>query len=266
MAVNGYKSAGLRRRQFARKVKWYVGISSTLFIVVGLIYLVGFSPLFSVGEIKVIGAPEDQRESILDVLRPQVVAARLGGLLGLESFFSWNDGLHYEDVRADRVDLVKSLWGRRIEISVHPRQRYAIWCTTPDEGAIACYWVDGGGIVFEPAPIPAGQLVTALFDSATGTTPLFGRPVIGSDYFAVIKAITESLPKLDLSVSQIIVDRSLEEVRIQTLSGTTIVFSLRFDPTTSALPALKKLIDSPGISNMRTIDFTVENRVFYTAK
>lgn len=266
MATPGYQSAGLKRRKFARKVKGYIILSTSLFAVFGLVYLFCFSPLMRVRDFIVVGVDSEQKDRILDVLRPQVAASRLGGLLGTNHYFSWQDSLRYEDVRSNRVSINKHFFSRTIEIVIHPRLRYGVWCFVSPENVIECTWVDASGVAFEPAPLPAGQLVMSFFELASTTSPVLGTPLIKQEHFEVIKRVAESLSILELAVNEIVVDRDLEEVRLQTVLGPRISFSLRFDPSVAALPALKKLINSPGIAGMRTIDFTVENRVFYTLK
>lgn len=266
MATPGYQSAGLKRRKFARKVKGYIILSVSLFVGFGLLYLFCFSPLMRVRDFTLVGVDGEQESRILDVLRPQVAASRLGGLLGTDHYFSWQDSLRYEDVRSNRVSIKKHLFSRTVEIIIHPRLRYGVWCFVSPENAIECTWIDAAGVAFEPAPLPAGQLVMSFFELASTTEAVLGAPLIKPEHFEVIKRIAESLPVLRLAVNEIVVDRELEEVRLQTVLGPRISFSLRFDPSVAALPALKKLIESPGIAGMRTIDFTVENRVFYTLK
>src|SRR5687768_2682187 len=125
MGSPAYQSAGLRRRQFAKKVKWYIGTTAALLLLIGIAYLIKGSGLFSIGEVQVVGVPLEQQERILSVLRPQVVANRVGGLLGADNYFSWSDSLLYEDVRSNRVSVRKSLWNREITVTIHPRVRYA---------------------------------------------------------------------------------------------------------------------------------------------
>lgn len=262
----GYQSAGLKRRQFAKKMKWYIGLSGGGLFLIGVAYLVVFSGLFSVTSFELVGTSAEQKERILDVLRPQVVAGFVGGLLGSENYFSWNNSLRYEDVRSNRVSIEKSLWSRHVRIMIHPRERYGVWCLSAADGAVGCYWVDASGILFESAPTPEGQLIIAIFEPATTTAAVLGTPIMKQEHFEVVKRVAESLLVLKLPVSALMINRTLEEVQVQTISGTKVSFSLRFDPTTAALPALKKLIESPGLAGMRTVDFTVENRVFYTLK
>lgn len=266
MTSGGYQSAGLKRRQFARKVKWYIGVSGALILGIGLFYIIGFSGLFRVTRFEVVGATTGQENRILEVLRPQVVAGGLGGIFGADNYFSWSDELAYEDIRSNRVSIEKDFWDRVIRVIVHPRERYAVWCLISDDEIPGCNWIDAMGVAFEPAPTPEGQLVVTIFEHASNTAMVFGVPVMKQEYFEIVKRVTESLSSFALPVSDIVVDRSLEEMRIDTVSGSRILFSLRFDPTVAALPALKKLMASPGLSGMRTVDFTVENRVFYTVK
>lgn len=262
----GYQSAGLKRRQFASKVKWFIGVPVGALLLIGIAYVVIFSGFFSIQKIEVSGVPEDKAERILHVLRPQVVAGFMGGVLGADNYFAWSDSLAYEDVQSSRVSVEKKLWSRQVRVIVHPRERYGVWCIFSPTDESECNWVDTTGIAFESAPNPEGQLIIAIAETATTTATILGTPMIKREYFEVIKRVAESASLFQLPISTIIVNRALEEVQLFTLSGTKISFSLRFDPTIAALPALKKLIASPGLAGMRTMDFTVENRVFYTAK
>ncbi len=266
MISGGYQSAGLRRRQFARKLKWYIITSSVFILLIAVFYIIGYSGLFSIKSFTVVGAPDGQETRILVVLRPQVIATQIGGLLGMENYFSWDNSLVYSDIRSNSVSVDKKLWGREVTITVHPRQRYGIWCTEPPDNLPVCNWVDPEGVVFEPAPIPDGQLIIRISDPSTSSPMLLGEPVIARSQFQVIQKVAEALPELRLPVARILVNRELEEVRLITLSGALIRFSLRFDPSKTALPALKRFIESPGLSAVSSVDFTVENRAFYKAK
>jgi hypothetical protein len=89
-----------------------------------------------------------------------------------------------------------------------------------------------------------------------------GEPVLDSELFANVKKILDGISGLQLRAEMISYDESLEELTIKTDFGTKIVLSVRFDPTKTAIPALRRIMIKPGLSELNSINLTVENRAY----
>jgi hypothetical protein len=249
-----------RRRNFFKRLRLYGYASGIFLLAVGIIYLVVGSPVFKIGSLSITGVEASQQESILLALKATVAAGSLGWL-GPDNYLAWPEDSSYTTTQVKQVSIKKSLFNRRVTITVVPRDRYAVWCSAAQSSA-PCYWVDSDGIIFERAPVAEGQLVQTIFDSATGTAAGIGEPVLPSSSFSVVSKALEGMRSLDIPVAKITVSRALQELWIDTTGGTRLIFSLRFDPSPTALPAVARFVSKPGLRSLEYINLTVENRAF----
>ncbi len=249
-----------RRRTFFKRLRLYGYVSGGVLFAVLLVYLFAASPLFKIGALTIVGGESIDQEKLIALLKTEVVSQPLGWL-GADNYLAWPTDLEYAAPQIAGLAIDKSFWSRGITITVTPRQRYAVWC---NEGS-DCDWIDESGIIFEPAPVAEGQLVQTVFDQG-GTLGAIGDRVLASSSFNIVKKIIEGTKALDLSVTKITINRSAEEVLVDTGAGARIIFSMRFDPEQTALPALVRFIKKPGLSNLSYVNLTVENRAFTKQK
>ncbi len=253
-----------RRQKFFRRLRLYGYASGGVLAAVLFFYLFAGSPLFKVGALKVVGGESIDQSALISLLKSQVAATSLGWL-GADNYLAWPTTLDYTAPLVSSIAIEKSFWSRAVAITVIPRQRYAVWCGEAAAASDACYWVDETGVLFETAPVAEGQLVQTIFDTAP-TLGSLGSSVLETSTFQKVKKIIDGAKKLDMSIAKITVNRRLEEVWLDTAGGTRIIFSSRFDPEPTALPALSRFIKKPGLSGLAYVNLTVENRAFTKAK
>ena len=256
-----YGSVRYRKRQALRRLKWY-GIVGILFLFLIVIsYIVLETGIFSVRSFIFVGVEGDRAAQLLERLKPQVAASGFGWAFGPDNFFGWNKSVQYSDTRFSGITIQKDLISRQITIEAIPRERYAVWCVTRlIEESTNCFWVDPGGLAFESSPLPEGQLILVFFEYSDSTYAAPGEYVIEKPAYVAMKSILEAVRRLTISVKRAVLDRAKAEIQIETVSNTRLLFSLRFDPILTAIPALEKLAESPGIRQFEYIDFTSQNR------
>ena len=247
-----------RRRAFFRRLRLYGYVSLAVLLVVGIGYLIFGSPLFKIGELTVTGAPDINQDELIAQLKTQVAAGD-SGWLGADNYLAWPETIEYSAPRVKSVSIEKSFWSRGITVTVTPRKRYTVWCAGTEE--TNCYWTDETGTPFEYAPVSDGQLVQTVF-SPTTTSVSLGSPVLPTEDFTVVREILDGIQKLDLTVTRVTINEQSQELRVDTGSGARIIFSLRFDPKPTALPALARFIKKPGLAKLEYVNLTVENRAF----
>jgi len=236
-------------------------------ILVGIAYLIIGSPLFKISELKIVNAETIDESVLLSTIKSQIASQPLGGFLGPDNYISWNNDIAYTSPLVTTITIEKSFWDRSVTITVSPRKRYAVWCS----GSIMetngnCRWIDEAGIAFEVAPIAEGQLVQTIFDNGSSSNPGIGNSVINTGSFEVVKKILDNIRHLDIRVTEIKLDRQKQELRVITSSNNYILFSIRFDPIPTALPALHRFLANPGLDKLQYINLTVENRAFIKTK
>jgi hypothetical protein len=227
-------------------------------LLVGLIYIFVGSSVFKISAITVVSAEPVDEAKLISILKAQVAARPTAGWLGVDSYFSWPLDLQYTAPNISTITIEKSYWNKTITVTVVPRQRYAVWCSSET----SCAWVDTTGVLFQPAPIAEGQLVQTIFENGTSSVGAIGDFVLSSSSFDVVKKVIDSTKSINLSISRVLVDRELQELHLTTASGALIMLSLRFDPTSTALPAIRRFAEKPGYTNIDYLNLTVENRAY----
>ncbi len=256
-----YGSAHIKRRKLNTRLITYAALGGVMALCLAVFWLVRMSGVFTVKAITIEGALIGDEASLIGQLKRQVIGTTAGKFFGVENYFGWSTGLTYSDIKYKGIEIAKDISGRTITVTATPRERVIAWCDQTTE--TICYWTDETGIAFETAPIPEGQLVLRVDDvRAEGTPPLLGNTVILPAQFEVVKKILRGLGELAIRFNRATLNRELQELRVSTLAGAQLVFSTRFDPTATALPAVERFRQSPGLANIKSVDLTVENRAF----
>jgi hypothetical protein len=245
-----------RRRNFFRRLRIYGYFSGAVLIIVGAIYLFTGSPLFKIGSLTVVNASGIDEAALISTLKTQVAGGSYGWLGG-DNWLAWSKKLEYSTPRISTIAIAKSFWNRSVTITVIPRERYVVWCGTSE----ICYWVDTSGVIFELAPVADGQLVQTVFDDNESIGAV-GDNALAPEAFSVVKKILDGTRTFNMNIAKVSINRNLQELIITTASGSRVIFSLRFDPEPTALPALARFIQKPGLANLEYVNLTVENRAF----
>lgn len=248
----------LRKKRTVFRIKLYLAGFGIILFLIGVVYLMIYSPIFKVDGIKISGKDRLSDDMVLAILRPMVARGQISNFLGWNNFLVWSSGkIDVSGTALFSVNVKKDWLTRIISIDIKERERFGIWCVTGD----VCYWLDESGIIFEEAPLTEGTLILKVYDK--NNRPLtIGSKVIEDRFVGnLIKILTE-LKKLDLAIQKIVLDRELQEVRADTYGGPAILFSIRFDPAVN-VNSLKDLGKTVVIEKLNYIDLRIENRIYY---
>jgi len=259
MQVDEYlkKSRSARGGRF-KKIFWTIFIAAAIF---GSGWVFWRSPLVLVKAITIEGERTVNEEDVVNIINKYIGRSAFRNFLGENNILAWPDGLSESDIpepsRIKKLDIKKNFGGRSVLVQVEERRPLGIWCVVQAE---KCYWFDEGGLLFEEAPSPEGNIVYGVSD-LSASEPDFASPVLPHTELVNLFSILNVLREAKINVAAIIAeDTSLKEIKVRTVEGPNIYFSLRF-PADNALLVLRSL--KGEFPKFDYVDFRVENRAYY---
>lgn len=223
-----------------------------LFLIGGLAYVLFFSPLFEIKEIKISGNRVISSEEITDALNQDnfflITESKLREIL--ISKFS----------RIASVDISKDIFKRSIKLGIVERKEAGIFCKGE------CYYIDKEGVIFEEAPQTSGTLILVIKDYSEGEAEI-GKNVIGKEFMTeLIDLKSYLLSRLGLKVLDFIIEPDpLKDLKIDTNEGWYILFDKSRD-FKNQLEALELVLEKKikeGREGLEYIDLRIENRAYY---
>lgn len=285
MAQTVYFQEKKTHRPKRKKSKVFLVIFIVLIVFGGLGYLVIYSPVFKIKQIKISGIERFSESEIISQLKSSVAnQSEFNKFLGPDNILSWFKGvgnLNKNYPIFENFAIQKSLLSRTIEITVKERERFGAWCPSPlkDNSSLevnggasqsskgeGCWWFDKSGIVFDEAPYTEGFLINKVNDYS-GRTLKAGDLVLPDNFFQNFLKVYIVLDKVGLKTSNLSLDNldSQEIILEASDNSPKIYFSLRFDPSFS-ISGLNSLKQDLGLDRLLYIDLRTENRVYYKNK
>lgn len=212
------------------------------------IYIFYFSNLLLIKEVKVAGDVSSEE------------AERFIGSSALSSnILFWKPkGDEIVEKKFLSIKVEKDLIDRIVAVTFEPRARQMIWCYEANE---ECFWVDKGGLLFESAPKPSGNLIRSATDVSKEPKTMGGY-AIDKEFFDNLQKIFIVLEKLNIVTEKAVVeDRNLREFTVHTKSGPLIRFSLSINPDFTET-AIESLLKSDSWQKIKSINLTVYGRAF----
>jgi len=250
-----------RRHRRILKLKIYGGIAAFFVLLIGIGYLIVYSPLFRVTRISA-DSKQINADEIVENLRSLFAnQSKIAQFLGPDNILIWNNEKIGEILKnypqITELTIEKDYLEREIKVIVKEREKLGIWCEA------SCWWFDKAGIIFDEAPSVEGNLIYKISDFS-GQSLKFGESVLKENFFPNLVKIFEVLEKSDLKIKSLRLERlELQEIIADSPGNSLpkIYFSLRIDPgfSLSALESFKNL----GLEKIEYIDLRVENRAYY---
>lgn len=240
------------------RIRFYFIAGGVILLIIGLMYVLLFSPVFKVRAFNVSGKEHHSDREIMEIISPLVLNTKLKIFLGPNNLLAWNISRPDISKTALAEAAVERDWIRQaINIKVRERERLAIWCDKNND----CDWIDGSGMAIEKAPQTEGSLIIAIYDSSASRIML-GERVLGNRFIGNLISIIKGIATMKLPVKKITYDARLQEIRVENYSGPALFFSTRFDPVQNiaSLLSLQEKIDTGRIGY---VDLRVENRLYY---
>lgn len=247
-----------RRRQIL-KLKIYGGITAFFILIIGVGYLIVYSPLFRIKNISILRTSDVQKlEKNLKVFFAN--QSKIDKFLGANNILIWKQEKIGEFLKNEpqiaELTIEKDYFKRLIKIEAKEREKFGIWC------ANNCFWFDKNGVVFLESPSTEGSLINKIDDFSDRSLNL-GDKILEEKFLSNLIKIFEILEKSGLKIKSL----KLEDIALQEIitdSSPKIYFSLRIESgfALAALQSLKNI----GFENMDYIDLRVENRAYYKIK
>ena len=263
-----YESKRLKEDKRNKKISTVLLVLVMIALVATLVIFFTVSKYSKLNRITVSGLKntEDPKDFI-QLMKAQADQGSLAKVLGLDNYFAWSKQIEYKNPQYKKITLEKNIADRSINFFVQLKERYAIWCKVEIESQMEnCRWIDSEGVAFEPAPKTSGQIIPSISEEVKLADFSANSQIMTSSHFNYVKDILMAFKELEIQKESTFLRRSLQELHIQTVDGTNVIFSLRFDPKETALPALQKFNSDTGLNFFSEINLAVEGRAFTTVK
>lgn len=237
-------------KKFRKRPKKKLFFFWLLFLVLVLAYILFFSPLFEIKEIKVSGNRAIDSQEIKNILKQKN--------LFLVTKNKLRETLLNNFSRIESVDISKNIFKKIIELKIVERKEVGIFCRGD------CYYIDKKGVIFETAPQTSGTLILVIKDSSDGEMRI-GDNVVEEEFIAeLIDLRTYLSNQLSLKALDFAIDAS-EDLKVNTHEGWYILFDKARD-LQNQLTALELVLKEKvreARKNLEYIDLRIENRVYY---
>ncbi len=224
-----------------------------LFLVLVLGYLLFFSPIFEIKEIKISGNRVISDEEIQGSLDNQnniflISESRLAKVLAKDF------------PRILLVEVNKNIIKRIINLKIIERKEAGIFCKKD------CYYIDKDGVIFEKAPQTSGTLILAIKDYSEGEVEI-GKAAIEKEFMVELINLRDYLSnQLNLKVLDFAIGPDVsKDFKINTHEGWYVLFD-RSRGLENQIEALQLVLEEKigeNRSNLEYIDLKIENRVYY---
>ena len=247
-----------RKKRRVLRRKWYALCAVLLFAVVGLIYAARGSPLFKIRSLILVGGG-DATPAIMSAAEKEVLARGATRWLGASNMLAWPRALKLASPALMELSITKDFIHRTLVLSIQRSPRFGIWCVSPQPPE--CWWFNREGNALERAPMSEGSLILRIEDNAF-FVPAAGEPLYDASHYAAVKKILSFLETGAIPAARIALDRMKQELSVETLEGTRLLWSTRFVPPDSLFSFLITQQKAGGLRTAEYVDLTIENRVY----
>lgn len=255
-----------RRREFRKEKFWRKKMVFLwiLFLILTLAYVIFFSPLFEIKEIKISGnrviGSEEIQNSLDSFLFEKVLIFFNQNNVFLATRSRLAETLISDFPRIFSIEINKNVFKKTIDFKIIERKETGIFCKKD------CYYIDKKGVIFEEAPQTSGTLILVIKDYSEGEVEI-GKNVIEKEFMTeLIDLRSYLLSQLGLKVLDFTIGPDpLKDLKIDTNEGWYILFDKSQD-LKNQLEALELVLEKK-IKEVRKdleyIDLRIENRVYY---
>ena len=244
-----------KRYRERKKASWKrrVFFLWVLFLILVLVYVLFFSPIFEIKEIKISGNQVISNEDIYNSLDDQnniflATGDKLTNIL-INNF-----------PRILSIEINKNIIKKTIDLKIVERKEAGIFCIKD------CYYIDKQGVIFEQAPQTSGTLILAIKDSSNREVKI-GKNVIEKEFMAELIDLGSYLSnQLGLKAFDFTIESDIsKDLKINTNEGWYILFD-RSQDLKNQLKALELVLREKikeEREELEYIDLRIENRAYY---
>ena len=243
-------------------------LASALFfsVLVSGYALIRYGSIFKITGIRVLGLQDESNtREVVEYLTEKFEGGAAARFLGSNNIFAWprSGALHTTDLPfLSTVSFSRKLFSRRIDVETTPREKFGIWCSHSDK--TSCFWFDiTEGVLLEETPTPEGTIIPVISENSERGRVL-GEQVLDAEHLSRLAIVFAFIEDPLFSAKSVAFDQSLDELRIVLVKGPSVRVSLRFDPR-SNLTAMGEFLKNKSSKTVKSIDLTVENKLYWTA-
>lgn len=265
--VRDVSDLGARRKRAKRFGYFIFAFVAVALASLTFLWVVLRSGIFSARSVSVDGLKTVSEDQVLTLLRSRIFEESFPKyVMGYRNLLVWPEELSGEALlllpQVKRIAIETSYARREVRVHVEERNRRGIWCFVATSGERACSWFDDEGFLIEHVAGAAGSLILVVHDYSDPPR-IEGRYVLPRESFGNLLSVLRLVETTDLVVREIAINKNaLEEVRVEQESGPLLYFSLRF-PLVGGEAALSSLKETANFDKLRSVDFRVQNRVYY---
>ena len=236
-----------RRSRNHSSLKRYIILGALLLTAGGAVYLIWFSPTFTIQAIEVEGGELAPEVDFNEAIGKNLI------------FYKPSFNLQSAPQTAS-MEVEKKYLNRTVKFTLSSKERYAIWCL---EVKVECFWIDEEGTAFALAPDIKGPLILRLVRDESERELSLGSKVLDESMFGNLKAAFVLLEDLDISVEEFKVENLKFREAIARTNGPTIYFSLQDDPSFGRA-VVEQLRGSGEWDAIDYLDLRVPGRAYYS--
>ncbi|MDZ4231390.1 MAG: hypothetical protein U1C52_01220 [Patescibacteria group bacterium] len=211
-------------------------------------YLVWLSPFFNIRAVEAEGEDTVANLSLEEAIGQNIIFWKLR----LDSG---------EIPQVTSFEVHKNYITREVRVVFNERERYAIWCA---EVQGECFWIDGEGLAFAPAPNLKGPVIFKLVRDYSERDLRLGDRVLEDNLLVNLKASFVFLEELDILVQEFSIENlKFREATAHTSGGPQIYFSLQDDPAFGRA-VVDSLHQGGDWGIISYIDLRVPGRAYYS--
>lgn len=165
--------------------------------------------------------------------------------------------------RIKSVDLVR-VDPHTLSVEVHEQQPFALWCKEGGEGLRVCYFINGDGFVYAPAPNFTGNVFFHFFGGVRSEDPI-GEYTWGDD-FGRLNLLIDSIEDLGMEPVSLMPE-GVEDFALVMENGSRVLFGQE-QRSSEVIDNLKAVLGSEtfnGVSgeDVDYIDLRFGNKVYF---
>ena len=237
--------------------KFKTTLSWILFLTIIFSYILFYSPLFKISEVRVYNNKAVKTEDI------KISLNELSQNIFLISKQELTDVITQGFPRIVSVKVEKNIFTRKLELKITERKEVGILCEKVDN---KCYYLDKDGVLFEEAPQTSGTLILIINDFSEKEI-IVGEAFISQELINELTWVREYLFK-SLEVSALDFEIGLvspNDLKVNTYAGWYILLD-KSKNIKNQLEALKLVLEKKigeGKEDLKYIDLRIENRAYY---
>lgn len=250
-----YQGPKIKKNFYKSLLRGYLLKFLTLFLIIGAIYIIFFSPIFKIQNIIIEGNQEIKQDQIQEITDKIIKNSFLGNNL----MFIPTEKIQKE---IDNIFLIKKAeilkrWPNQLIIKIEERTPALIWVTKEK------YFVDYDGFVIKKVdkeinlPIVIDKKEIEIFE---------GQKIVSQNFVQFIKELYKNLPlKTSYTIDSILIEEVTFDIEVRTQQGIVLYFTTE-NPLEIQLNRLKDSlneIEKRGDRVVYYIDLRLKDKVFY---